>query len=223
VAQNLLEPVKSRSSGSDTNTVSGSGSRRSRDTDRGAALVEAALVFPLLLTMIFGIIETGLLLKNQNTVVTASAAGARTAVAQPRQGDYEVNATAAAQAVLRGATGTPVRVIVYRAHGATGRPCTSSYGGACTADIGPTAAMDTCTQCWIFDWAGTGWSKRSLPTWPAASQAACGSVALTDYLGVYVEFRHDDLTGFFGSARSIKESTMMRLEPVPTSPTSPCR
>lgn len=180
-------------------------------------------MFPLLLTMIFAIIETGLLLKNQNTVVTATAAGARTAVAQPRQGNYEVNATAAAQAVLRGGTGTPLRVIVYRAHGATGRPCTSAYGSACTAAISPTAAMDTCTQCWIFDWAGTDWVKRASPSWPAANQAACGAVALTDYLGVYVEFRHDDLTGFFGAPRTIRESTMMRLEPVPTSPTNPCR
>lgn len=187
-------------------------------------LIEAALVFPLLFSLVLGIIEVGLLLKNQNTVVTATAAGARTAVAQARQNGYEVNAQAAAQAVLRAATGTPQRLIVYRANGATGRPCgSSSFGVACSSEIPAGASFETCTQCWIFDWNGTTWVKRSSPQWLPTQQAACGSVAWTDYLGVYVQFRHDDLTGFFGRSRTIREWTMMRLEPVPISPTSPCR
>lgn len=47
---------------------------------RGQALVEFALVFPLLLLMLFGIIDAGRLIYTYNTVANAARNGARVAI-----------------------------------------------------------------------------------------------------------------------------------------------
>lgn len=48
--------------------------------EKGAALVEFAIVLPLLLTLIFGIIEFGLLLYNKAVITNASREGARAGI-----------------------------------------------------------------------------------------------------------------------------------------------
>ena len=49
-------------------------------SEKGAAAVEAAIIMMLLLTLIFGIIETGLLLFDQQMLTNASREGARAGV-----------------------------------------------------------------------------------------------------------------------------------------------
>lgn len=51
-----------------------------RSRKRGQALVEFALVFPLLLLMVFGIIDAGRLIYTYNTVANAARNGARVAI-----------------------------------------------------------------------------------------------------------------------------------------------
>lgn len=51
--------------------------RRGRSTDRGAAAVEAALVLPILLLLVFGIIDFGRMLNAQITVNEAAREAAR--------------------------------------------------------------------------------------------------------------------------------------------------
>lgn len=53
--------------------------RRRAARDRGAAAVEAALVLPLLLMLVFGIIDFGRMLNAQITVTEAAREGARAA------------------------------------------------------------------------------------------------------------------------------------------------
>lgn len=59
---------------------------RRRD-QRGAAAVEAALVTPVLLLMVFGIIEMAFLMKDNVAVASASRVGARIASAAPNAGE----------------------------------------------------------------------------------------------------------------------------------------
>lgn len=47
---------------------------------KGAAVVEFALIFPLLLMLVFGIIEFSLLLYNQQVITNASREGARAGI-----------------------------------------------------------------------------------------------------------------------------------------------
>ena len=58
--------------------------RRRPRGDGGAVAVEAALVTPLILLMVFGIIEFTLLLKDAVAVTSAVRVGTRTASAEPR-------------------------------------------------------------------------------------------------------------------------------------------
>ena len=60
--------------------VTDSKSQRARKRRRGAAVVEFALVVPIFLVLLFGIIEFGRLMMVQQVLVNASREGARRAV-----------------------------------------------------------------------------------------------------------------------------------------------
>jgi Flp pilus assembly protein TadG len=49
---------------------------------KGAAAVEFAIILPLLLTLVFGIIDIGLLLYNKQVITNASREGARAGIAR---------------------------------------------------------------------------------------------------------------------------------------------
>ena len=62
--------------------ISGARSRGDSPRARGAAVVEFAVVLPLLLTILFGIIEYGWVFMVRQTLQTAAREGARVAVLQ---------------------------------------------------------------------------------------------------------------------------------------------
>ncbi len=196
--------------------------------DNGAVLLEAALVTPLLLVLLMGIIEYGLYFKNVSSASAAAASGARAAVTQSRSNTYSSNAELSVAAALNAISNTtPLEIVVYRADPATGRPCTSAYGSACSSAMANGTSFDLCTECYIWDFTDGSWSIRGgatspSPAWDATNQMACGTVAKNDYLGVYVYLRHNMISGMFGSSQPIKEKTVMRLEPVPVSGGSAC-
>ena len=55
---------------------------KEKNPERGAALVELAMVLPLLLLILVGIIELGLLFYNQQVLTNASREGARSGIAR---------------------------------------------------------------------------------------------------------------------------------------------
>jgi Flp pilus assembly protein TadG len=71
-------------------------------SDRGAAAVEMALVLPLLLLLVFGIIDFGRMLNAQITLTEAAREGARASVLGANPG----NAVSAASTNLSGVTYT---------------------------------------------------------------------------------------------------------------------
>ena len=64
----------------------------------------------------------------------------------------------------------------------------------------------------------SGQGDWNTPTgsWPSTSQNACGDAAHTDYIGIYVRARHPYITGLFGTAVTLTDHAVMRLEPVPS-------
>ena len=64
------------------------GARTGTGDERGAILVEAAFVLPVMILFVMAIIEFGLAFKDLQTVFTATRVGARTASAEPRQFGY---------------------------------------------------------------------------------------------------------------------------------------
>ena len=78
-------------------------------SDRGSAVVEFALVIPLVLALVLGLVEIALVARTQLEVVNAAREGAREAAASPDPAD----AVRAARAAL-GGTGGSARISVRR-------------------------------------------------------------------------------------------------------------
>jgi hypothetical protein len=206
--------------------------RLRRRGDKGAVLVEAAIVTPLLLVLFIGIFEISLMIRDSGSVSASTSAGARVASADPRDSslpagcsgactpstNFEFIIQQAVTARLKDAGAIPQTLVIYRAYGATGMPCTSTLHVSCTAGMSSTnrALTETCIDCWIYSWNGTAWAKTGGSGWGASNQAACGDNAKTDYVGIYVRAKHNMVTQVFGTSRTLTEWTMSRLEPVGT-------
>lgn len=178
-----------------------------RHSERGAALVEFALILPLLLVLTFGIIEYSQLFSAASTVSNATRSGARTASAEPRQPAFASDAAAAVGTALSALPGsTPQELWVYRATQGTGLPDSGGFSSYCS-------------HCVVYRWdASTRKFNTASPVvngWPATDQNACGGTA--DEIGVYVKVVHAFVTKLFGTSKTLSSRTVMRLEPIPSS------
>lgn len=93
--------------------------------ERGASAVEFALLLPLLMMILFGIIEFGMALYRQSIITNASREGARLGIVQsiPAITTGQINAAIDNYLTVAGITpGTVTRAIV--AGGVTGTPVT---------------------------------------------------------------------------------------------------
>jgi Flp pilus assembly protein TadG len=97
--------------------------------EKGAELIEFALVFPLLLLVMFGIMDFGLLFQRYEAVTNAAREGARIAVL-PGYGQADVQARVTQYLAAAGLKSTPS--IAYAA------PQAMSVGGACATLTGVT-------------------------------------------------------------------------------------
>jgi len=175
--------------------------------ERGAAAVEAAIVTPLVLALVFGIIELGFVFKDYVAAGGAVRAGVRIASANPRTSTY---ATLAASSVARTGGAMNLRDVqqlwVYKVDTVTDKP------------IGFTDFAN-CTVCVKFRWDnGTKAFVVTSDNWPASTQNACSSRSLggpPDRIGVYVQLKHDSLTGLVFDTMNISESSILTLEPMP--------
>jgi hypothetical protein len=174
-------------------------------------MIEAAIVAPLLFTLVFGILEFGLLFKDYLTVTNATRTGARVGVqigSDPLT-DYEI------LQALKGASGAMdvgdiERVVVFKATGFSGtvpESCkTGSQAGVCNSYAGTDLNRPSADF-------GCGPSKPD--------NAWCPTTRLDqqsdppDYVGVWIRANHDYFTGLFGSAMTLTDQTVMRIEPVP--------
>ena len=190
-----------------------SGRRRTAD-ERGAALIEAAFVIPVLVVIVLGIMEFGLVFASTSTATQASRSGTRVAAVQyaaagttaAAQRTATDSIAAAVSADLKGLGGaTPVGIAIYKVDPTStsglpvgGNPGTNMVGG-CT---------DRCVR---YTWNGTTMVYSS-GSW--TDPDACGSTI--DSIGVYVQVNHKYVTGLLGTYRTVTGKTVMRLEPLST-------
>ena len=97
--------------------------------EKGAELIEFALVFPLLLLVVFGIMDFGLLFQRYEAVTNAAREGARVAVL-PGYAQADVKARVIQYLAAAGLTATPS--FAYTA------PQAVNIGGACVTITGIT-------------------------------------------------------------------------------------
>ncbi|MGH9039801.1 MAG: TadE/TadG family type IV pilus assembly protein [Acidimicrobiia bacterium] len=183
---------------------------RRRD-ERGAALVEAAILSPVFFMMIFGLFEFGLAFYDKLTVANMSRAGARaaTTVGNDLLADHQL------VAAIDKAAGAMSResieyVVVYRA----ASPTSTVPAGNCASGV-PSDAND-CNVYHPADFAAPETSFGCGPTdldrfWcPTGREVAASGPP--DYVGVFVKATHDNLTGFFGQGYTFTDDTVLRIE-----------
>jgi hypothetical protein len=180
---------------------------RISEDERGAALIEAAIVLPLILVLVFGALDFSVAFNQSGTLAAATRAGARTASTLVKDPGYAVKAANAVAAALQTIGPTQVdEVWIYK-----------PAPGPGSAPIGGSFA--SCSDCVGYRWVpATRRFDTSNPMgsmWAAHAQNACPDVAndTPDRVGVYVRGHHDFVVKLFGATRTLTARTVMRLEP----------
>jgi Flp pilus assembly protein TadG len=183
--------------------------RGERADDRGVAAVEAAIITPIFMLVIIGVIEFGLAFKDQLAVTSAVRAGARIASAEPRSATFATDA--AAQVAREGSAldMSDVQALwVYQAD-ASGHP------------VGAGGTFNSCTtNCVVFSWNGSTFVQTG-GSWNPTSQNACQGTQ--DAVGVYLSFRHPGVTQVFFDHLGLSSYTVMRFEPIPALQAGGCK
>ena len=183
--------------------------RRRLFGERGASAVEAAIVTPVVMAMLFGIVEMGFLFKDYLSVATAVRTGVRMASANPRNATYAQ--TVADRVALTGGAmnlGDVQQMWVYKVDTDSDKP----FGGY--------TDFSDCTTCVKFSWnAGTSKFDVLSDSWEYDSQNACtlATGGPPDRIGVYLQLKHDAFTKFIFTSINIAEASILTLEPMPVS------
>lgn len=197
-------------------------------SERGAVVVEAALVTPLLMALILGIIEMALLMKDDVALTSAVRNGGRIASANAAAGPGGVNeggdcvspcspanapmfAQLAANAIQSAGTALPRDSIqelwIYKAND-------KGFPGA-----NGSTAMTCSTNCVKYKWVPAKDQFRYYSgSWTSSTVNACANSTAPpiDVLGVYMLARHDFVSGFFGKSVNIEDHAVFTFEPLPT-------
>jgi Flp pilus assembly protein TadG len=205
---------------------------RRRD-ERGAAMVEFAMILPLLVLLTFGIIEFGVAFNASSSVSQASRAGGRTAAIFSTDPQLEFNAGLAAANALdvspNSITGQPTICVSKFLAGAD--PCSDQYSAVIPVVHLGGAGNPTWTV--QYPGYGAGVIPSGNDNWPVA-QRNFGCPTSTAPNGTYdrvvvrVQIQHDLLvpglfSQFFGNKTSptITSDSVFQLEPVPTATCPP--
>jgi Flp pilus assembly protein TadG len=207
--------------------------------DQGAVLAEAAILTPVLMLLIFGILEFGLLFRDYLAISDAVSDGVRWGALQgddvryitdPDDDDVEVAVTPdySIVAAIREATSSLPkdsieRIVVYRT-GATRfgsameqLPDACKTGSSSTADdcnVYPGNEAFLAVQNADFDYFDCTTNASSPECgWPQDQRDDGPAASQIDHIGVYVKLDHDLVTGFFGNDFTLERAQMSRLEP----------
>lgn len=202
-----------------TTVTKATGTRRFTD-DGGAVLVEAALITPLFVYLLFGILEFGGAFRDYLTTSNAASSATRAASiwGSSIDADYQTM-----RAVQKASTAMPLSqidyIVVWKATGsedtvpaacreaptANGGTASSPAIGACNRYSGSHISAPSST--WTCS--GSDPIRHYCPTGRRVSLDGAGP----DYLGVYVSVTHPWVTGLFGSSITMSEQSITKLEP----------
>jgi hypothetical protein len=205
--------------------------RKREDGERGAVLVEAVIVIPVLMLITLGIIEYGSAYQQDAAAASASRAGARVASALSKTDigctapctDAGTTIASAVSAALQSVgAATPTQMWIYRVE-PLDTACGPPSFTACAYKVG---------YAWSTSLSGGGKGFNSASklsgsvAWPATAQYACVSTGSNtnlvrgtgpDQIGIWVTMTHTAVTHLFGGNKTLTGQTIMRLEPDVTS------
>lgn len=162
--------------------------------------------------LLFGIIEYGWGFMDRLTAKNASLVGARAAAGEGTNSDADYDILQAIKQASAAAKSAKVtQVVVYKASSFAGTvpsAClSSSQAGLCNRYTGADFA-DALTSF------GCGTGDLDAAWCPTSRKDALGGTnGPPDYIGVFVQVHHDNITGFFGSGFNFKADTVIRIEP----------
>lgn len=178
-----------------------------RKRERGSVVVEAAIILPLLMMLTFGTIEFGLAFRDSASIASATRSGARIGSAMPAQVGFQDRARMSVNDALKDLThSTPLKLVIFKADPNTGMPVSGTY--------------TSCDYCYRYSWDNAAKAFPAITDagsgipWTADDQKADLCAGTTDAIGVYVQARHDFITGLFGSFATYDHKTVMLLEPI---------
>ena len=178
-------------------------------TERGASLIEASILIPLLLTLAIGLSEIGFLIIDYMTVSNAAREGARAGAAAANYDEVGVDADdlileSVEQAICNLKYGHLVSVSIFQAD-SNGEPT-----GLINRFVEAPGGL-------ICDSPGTGIICDDVSgtcPGPWAPQDRSRDPGGLDVLGVEVVFSHQDVTGLFPLVRrEYSEAAIMQIEP----------
>jgi Flp pilus assembly protein TadG len=186
--------------------------------ERGAALVELAVVLPLLLLIAFGVVEYGSAWNRKLQMETAARAGARvgSSLGNTRLADYGL-LQGVKSAINDIGLSNVDYVVVFKSTATDGaRPAGGCAGstptsvtGSCNVYTG--AQLQSLTQT---DFTGTTSCGATAPDryWCPLNRQNVQSIG-ADYVGVWIKARYVTITGLFKSPFFLTSAAIMRLEP----------
>ncbi len=179
----------------------------------GAALVEMAIALPLLILLIFSMVEFGLLFKEKLTIAAAATSAARTGATMGKRPDADFKILQALEAGLYGQVDTSVLISVdiFRAVPETGVK-TSNFNSYVFDPSDPSCKWNPCPDPTVGKF--EGWGLPS--TWPPDDRLVSllpGGGGL-DVLGIEIVYHHTSVTNMIpGIDRDLTEFARVRLEP----------
>lgn len=166
-------------------------------------LVETAILLPVLIIVVFGIIEWSSAYHDSSVTADAARAGGRIASAESLNPDYALDAASSVAAALQSLpSNEPQQMWIYKAN-STGYPGTETSFSSCDVN------------CIKYVWQP---ASKTFDTaapqgdgWPSSSQQVCNEPF--DEIGIYVQVQHDFITNLFGASVSLTDHSVYRLEP----------
>lgn len=163
----------------------------------GAALVETAIVAPLLLLIALGVLEMGYLFMHKSATANAAGVAARAGAATSDQvvTDQRILDYVRSRKL---ATLDAQYIVVYKANSADGKVPNQCASGTELAGV-----------CNVYQVNADGSFSGAGSAWPVSARNAG-----VDYLGVAVIGNHNWITGAFGGTQKMSDSSVARIEPI---------
>ena len=178
--------------------------RLKSERERGAVLVEVALVLMLLLVIALGAFEYGMAFRSWFGVSAASREGARVGASVGPTTDADCRILESVAAALQSVTGDEIRrVEIFEHFPATGT--NGAFNRYRPFQVGTDNPANLRCTSWFIE-AGSTWTETSRDN----------TGADRDWLAVEVEFRHNWITDFMWWTGSVDwdNTSIMRIEPV---------
>jgi hypothetical protein len=181
--------------------------------ERGAAMVEMAIVLPLLVVLVFGIVEYGMLFKEKLTIAAAATSSARTGATMGTRAEADFAILQALEAGLYDQVDTSVLISVHIFKAVPETGVKTSFTNTYTFDDSdPSCKWDPCPDPTPGNFEGYGTPGN----WPPADRITTlspGGGGL-DVLGIEIQYHHSAVTQLIpGIERDLSELARVRLEP----------